>query len=275
MLAKRILTGIIGGAATIGIIYEGNWLFFLMILVLSLVGWLEYTNMTSKLKLNVADRTGAVWLVCFFGAYWFGAVKLMFFLFFFLMVWLLLRTVFFHTVATPADSAYTLYGLVYIGGGFLAMLALRSGTLASYVTDYFGIVMLEPARFMVYLLVLSTWASDTFAFAFGKLWGKTKLCPTISPGKTQEGAIGGVIGTIVVALLFSLVFKFSLIHGLAIGVIIAIAAPLGDLAESILKRVCGVKDSGQIIPGHGGVLDRFDSLFFAAPAVYMYLLLIA
>lgn len=275
MLAKRIITGIIGGAATIGIIYEGNWLYFLMMLVLSLAGWLEYSKMVRSLQAKAATRTGAVWLVCFLGAYWFGAVKLMYLLFFVLLIWLLLRTVFFHRLVTPGDSAYTLYGLLYIGGGFLAMLALRSGTLATYVTDYFSVVMLEPARFLMYLLVFSTWASDTFAFAVGKAFGKTKLCPQISPGKTQEGAIGGFIGTIVVALIFSLIFKFSLLHGLAIGVIIAVMAPLGDLAESILKRNCQVKDSGSIIPGHGGVLDRFDSLFFAAPAVYIYILLVA
>lgn len=275
MLAKRILTGIIGGAATIGIIYEGNWLFFLMMLLLTLVGWLEYRNMVSTLKVNLADRTGALWLICFLGAYWFGAMKLMFFLFFILMVWLLLRTVFFHTTVKPGDSAYTLYGLLYIGGGFLAMLALRSGTIATYFTDSFSTVMLEPARFLMYLVIFSTWASDTFAFAVGKWLGKNKLCPKISPGKTQEGAIGGFVGTIIVALIVSLIFKFSLLHGFAIGFIVAIMAPLGDLAESILKRVCNIKDSGHIIPGHGGVLDRFDSLFFAAPAVYIYLLLVA
>lgn len=155
------------------------------------------------------------------------------------------------------------------------MLALRSGLIAASMTQHFSTVMLEPARFILFLLVFSTWASDTFAFAVGKAAGKTKLCPTISPGKTQEGAIGGFVGTIVVALIFSAIFGFSLLHGFAIGLIVAIAAPLGDLVESILKRVCDVKDSGTLIPGHGGVLDRFDSLLFAAPAVYVYITLIA
>ena len=105
--------------------------------------------------------------------------------------------------------------------------------------------------------------------------GQNKLCPSISPGKTREGAIGGFLGTLLIALIFSLIFEFSVIHALAIGIIIAVMAPLGDLVESILKRVCQVKDSGMLIPGHGGVLDRFDSLIFTAPAVYVYLVLIS
>ena len=240
MLAKRILTGIVGGAFTIFVIYEGNWLFFLMMALLSLVAWYEYGNLVHKLHAVTADKCGAVWLVAMLAAYWFGSTKVMLVLALGLLFWLMLRTVFFHNKIKPVDSAYTLYGLLYIGCGFLAMLALRSGSVASFMGSSFGAVMLEPARFFVFLLIFSTWASDTFAFA----------------------------------VIFSLIFKFSVLHALAIGVIIGIMAPLGDLVESILKRVCGVKDSGNIIPGHGGVLDRFDSLLFAAPAMYVYLMLV-
>lgn len=275
MLAKRIITGVIGGALTIGIIYEGGWLFFFMMILLAILGWHEYCNLVRKLGANLSERLGAGWIVCFFAAYWFGSVKVMMLLAVAAMLWLLLQTVLFHGKIKPVDSAYTLYGLLYVSGGFLAMLALRNGQIASYITDAFSSVMLEPARFFMFLLIFSTWASDTFAFAVGKVKGKNKLCPSISPGKTQEGALGGFIGTVVTALVFSLIFQFSLIHALAIGIIIAVAAPLGDLVESILKRVCQVKDSGTLIPGHGGVLDRFDSLLFAAPAVYVYLTLIA
>ena len=244
MLAKRILTGIVGGAFTIFVIYEGNWLFFLMMALLSLVAWYEYGNLVHKLHAVTADKCGAVWLVAMLAAYWFGSTKVMLVLALGLLFWLMLRTVFFHNKIKPVDSAYTLYGLLYISCGFLAMLALRSGSVASFMGSSFGAVMLEPARFFVFLLIFSTWASDTFAFAVGKMMGKVKLCPAISPGKTREGAIGGFVGTLAVAIIFSLIFKFSVLHALAIGVIIGIMAPLGDLVESILKRVCGVKDSG-------------------------------
>lgn len=275
MLAKRIITGIVGGGLTIFIIYEGNWLFFIMMTLLALLGWREYVRMLHAVKANLTEYAGYVWLAAVFGAWWFAGIKLLFLLCVVMMSWILLRTVVCHRSVSLSDSAYSLYGLLYIGGGFLAMLALRNGMLASYLTGAFQNVMLEPARFFVFLLVFSTWASDTFAFAAGKAVGKNKLCPSISPGKTREGALGGCIGTIVVALIFSLIFKFSLLHGLAIGLIVAIMAPLGDLVESVLKRTCGIKDSGNIIPGHGGILDRFDSLLFAAPAVYAYLMLVA
>lgn len=274
MLAKRILTGIIGGAFTIFVVYEGNWLFFLMMALLAVVAWYEYNNMIRKLQVVTVDTGGAVWLLAMLGAYWFGSTKVMFLLGLLLLCWLMLRTVFFHDKVKPVDSAYALYGLLYIGSGFLALLALRSGSAVSFMSGRFSTAMVDPAQFFVFLLIFSTWASDTAAFAVGKIKGKVKLCPSISPGKTREGAIGGFVGTLIVALVFSLIFKFSILHALALGIIIGVMAPLGDLAESILKRVCGVKDSGNIIPGHGGVLDRFDSLLFAAPAMYVYLMLV-
>ena len=130
MLAKRILTGIVGGAFTIFVIYEGNWLFFLMMALLSLVAWYEYGNLVRKLHAVPADKCGAVWLVAILAAYWFGSTKAMLVLALGLLCWLMLRTVFFHDKVKPVDSAYTLYGLLYIGCGFLAMLALRSGSVA-------------------------------------------------------------------------------------------------------------------------------------------------
>lgn len=274
MLAKRIITGIVGAAFTIFVIYEGSWLFFLMMTVLALLGWQEYVKMLRKLKADLTVIVGHVWIVCLFAAYWFANIKVITLLGVVMMSWILLRTVLRHDMIKPVDSAYSLYGLLYIAGGFLAMLVLRSGMIGDSLQGQFQTILIEPSRFIVFLLVFSTWASDTFAFAAGKMKGKTKLCPTISPGKTVEGFIGGFAGTVITAVLFSVIFKFSLLHGLIIGIIIAIMAPLGDLIESVLKRNCDVKDSGNLIPGHGGILDRFDSLLFAAPAIYVYLLLI-
>ena len=127
--------------------------------------------------------------------------------------------------------------------------------------------------------MLGVWASDTFAYFAGSAFGKHKLCPTISPNKSVEGAVAGFIGSVAVIiggmhyLNTANVFQGSTLLAVMLGVGVAIVAPLGDLVESILKRNFGVKDSGKIFPGHGGVLDRCDSLLFAIPVGYYVFLL--
>jgi phosphatidate cytidylyltransferase len=119
------------------------------------------------------------------------------------------------------------------------------------------------------------WMSDTWALFGGKALGKHKLAPTLSPGKTSEGLVSGILGALVTGALFGLWIHIPLIHGAAIGAIAGLVGPLGDLFESALKREIGVKDFGTIMPGHGGTLDRFDSLLFVMPIAYLYLRLIA
>jgi phosphatidate cytidylyltransferase len=126
------------------------------------------------------------------------------------------------------------------------------------------------------LPVLLTWASDVGAYAAGRLIGGRKLIPSVSPGKTVAGAIGGVLLTVVVCLLFvryllrpQAQLAFTTLGTLIFGVAISVTAQVGDLAESLLKREARVKDSGTLFPGHGGALDRLDSLFFVLPVAYV------
>ena len=130
---------------------------------------------------------------------------------------------------------------------------------------------LSAGAVYLWIAFLGTWASDTFAYLVGSKIGRTKLAPLISPGKTREGAVGGLIGTIVTVAVFGSLFQLPLHHLLALGLLVGIVAPLGDLVQSVIKRYVGVKDSGNFFPGHGGVLDRFDSILFAVPAVYYYI----
>ena len=126
---------------------------------------------------------------------------------------------------------------------------------------------------MLSILVL-IWVNDSFAFIVGKNIGRTKLFVSVSPKKTIEGFIGGFIFTLIAAYLVSisrLNLGFSVIHWFAIAAIISIIGTIGDLVESKLKRQAKIKDSGTIMPGHGGILDRLDSLLFAAPFVYLYI----
>lgn len=128
--------------------------------------------------------------------------------------------------------------------------------------------------------VVLTWLSDTFAYFAGRLWGKRKLIPRVSPGKTVAGALGAVIGTPLAAVGYALflqrfaTWRPELMEAALFGVAVSMAAQVGDLAESLLKRDVGVKDSGKLLPGHGGALDRFDSLFFTLPLGYAFFVLL-
>jgi len=129
------------------------------------------------------------------------------------------------------------------------------------------------------ILFLSVWLCDTSAFFFGTKWGKKKILPKISPKKSWVGSISGFITSLLIFIIsyyFGLLGnKYTLVDGLIIGSIAGIFSQLGDFAESLLKRDAGVKDSGNILRGHGGILDRFDSLLFSSPMVYIYLLIFA
>ncbi|MEX0988030.1 MAG: phosphatidate cytidylyltransferase [Bacteroidales bacterium] len=131
----------------------------------------------------------------------------------------------------------------------------------------------DPA-FLVILLSL-IWVFDAAAYIFGSLFGKTQIAPSVSPGKTLEGLVSGMMFTALAGyIIFRLTSEFTALQWVMIGCVVGLGATAGDLFESKLKREAGVKDSGQIIPGHGGILDRFDSLLFTAPLFYIVILIL-
>lgn len=133
----------------------------------------------------------------------------------------------------------------------------------------------ELGFYALWLILGGAWLTDTFAYFSGRAFGKRKLCPHISPHKTVAGAVGGVIGTTAAALLYGLVLNtFFTVHFLpllGLGVSLGLLAQMGDLTASWMKREQGIKDFGNLMPGHGGVMDRFDSILFTAPAVCLFL----
>jgi phosphatidate cytidylyltransferase len=132
-----------------------------------------------------------------------------------------------------------------------------------------------PYSRLVWLIVITAFGTDVMAYFTGYLLGKHKLCPKISPKKTIEGSIGGVLGSIILSGLFGYFFMPDiLIHCLVIGLLGGIVSQFGDLTASIFKRKMGIKDYGNLIPGHGGILDRFDSVLFTGPMVYYYIILV-
>lgn len=168
------------------------------------------------------------------------------------------------------SSAATVSGALYTGGTLSFGIFIRS------LPGVRGTSPAQPSEGFILLLlpVLVTWASDTCAYFAGKTLGRRRLAPHVSPGKTVEGSVAGLIGA--VAMGFALGFllddypNFPIVPatGALIGLLLGVAGQLGDLAESSLKREAGVKDSGSILPGHGGMLDRFDALFFTIPLAY-------
>ena len=156
-------------------------------------------------------------------------------------------------------------------------------TIAAYDFGAFALLSF-PCYFMVWLhevyspkmlllVFILLWANDTFAYLTGRLLGKHKLFPRISPGKTIEGSIGGLVFTLAGVIIFShYVDWLPMKAAIGMGVIAVVFGTLGDLCESMLKRQAGVKDSGNLIPGHGGILDRFDSVLFSVPFICVYLL---
>lgn len=159
--------------------------------------------------------------------------------------------------SAASDVAWTLLGVAWIAGGGAAaasMLKLRDGI------------------FLLVAYILITALDDIGAYFSGTRFGKHKMAPSISPAKSWEGWAGGFLSSLAGGLLFAFLLEsLDAVHGLAIGAISGVLAPAGDLVESLAKREIGIKDSGRLLPGHGGLLDRLDAILFCAPAVYLYL----
>ena len=163
----------------------------------------------------------------------------------------------------------TIFGAFYVS---LLSFIIRLGHAAPDVPATAPLAALGGERGWILLLVFAVWSYDTGAYLVGKNFGRTKFLSHISPSKTVEGLVGGVVATTVVTAIMLWGLGQQPIHALVLGPLTALAAQAGDLAESVLKRAAGAKDSGTLIPGHGGILDRVDSFVFAAPVVTLYVL---
>jgi len=197
---------------------------------------------------------------------------------------------FFVPVGLGTQTAYYVYTVV-----MFAMLIAFSNTISfHHLIVLYSMTLMIPTMlgtilglrefddrhgmFYVIIAIFSAWISDTGAFAAGSLWGRHKLCPKISPKKTVEGVIGGLVLNVAAMLVFGYIFQVffyayqvnvSYLSLLLIGVGGAVMSVLGDLIFSLIKRSCHIKDFGELIPGHGGILDRFDSVIFVSPFVYL------
>ena len=260
MLRTRALTAIILLPIVIGCIYQGKLLFLALLALLLTLAEIEFCHLMARkdFRPTLVFGIGMVWL--FLLDTYAPSLGLLRPGMALIVLASLAWQLFYRQDSPVADWALTVTGGLYLGLCGACLIGLRD---------------LRDGLWWTLTTVLSIMFADSGAYFIGRAWGRHKLAPTLSPGKTWEGYLGGVIvGGLVTALLASL-WHLGAVHGLVLGLLIAILAPLGDLAISMIKRHVGAKDSSNLIPGHGGALDRVDSILWAAVIGYYYVQLFA
>lgn len=264
-MLRRTLTAIIGIPFLLYIIISGDWILRATILVVSLIGIYEFYNAFSR-KYKPIKLAGylVATLLIITSLYTTLTFEIALGL---VIIGILIQMLIQYPKYTIIDACITIFGVLYIGF-FLSLI--------SSVRD------MVLGEFFVWIIFISAWGTDTFAYFTGFFFGKNKLAPVLSPKKTIEGAIGGVIGAALLGFVYTWVYgtyyNIEVMKYLftvpALTACTSIIAQLGDLSASAIKRSLEVKDFGYILPGHGGILDRFDSVLFTSPFIYIILQLI-
>lgn len=272
---QRVAVALVGIPIAVGATYRGGWVLGALLAVASVLASLEFYRMAERRNARPFARLGAASAAAVVllavaardaGPREAGIdalLTLLVLLSVALAIWLR------GTEGEPLLSvAVTVFGVAYTGSLLAYGIFLRHlpGTEGAW-----------HGTALVFAPVLLTWSSDTFAYFVGRRWGRRKLIPRVSPGKTVEGSSGALVGTVLVSVAYASLlagfgtYRIEVGEAILFGILMSAAAQLGDLAESLLKRDAGVKDSGALLPGHGGALDRFDSLLFTLPVAYAFL----
>lgn len=262
MLIRRTISALMLIPPVVLAAYLGGWYLFVAVLLAGLLAGREYLLLLRRLNLNPSIPLTLIFFLC-----------------------------------AMADGQWPELGILGWAAWPAAALMLaeqvfrrnRPGSLYSWACSYAGVIYiglslgffvrlraLDQGLAWIALALIGVWVSDSTAYFVGGAWGRRRLAPFISPKKSWEGLVGGLAaGMLVVWLIGWLALGLPHWQGLVLGVVVVAAATLGDLAESVIKRQVSVKDSGNLIPGHGGMLDRVDSLLFVGPAVYYIAMLFA
>jgi len=267
-LFTRVLTGVAIGLIALVVVIRGGLVFWVAMAALAVIGLNEFYRLTAAYK--PVRLPGLLSVLCLLAAAQWGDAR-----------WVLGATALsfagialFGLVIGPKPGvtvrlAVTLLGALYLGLGFAHLVLLRG---------LGGEDLAVLGRDVVLLVVFGTWAGDTMAYFTGRWFGSTPMAPVLSPKKTWEGFAGGLISTVLVVVFIGLYVHYDVPDwgpgdSVVLGLLIGIVGPLGDLFESLVKRDVQIKDSGRGLPGHGGVLDRFDALLWASVAAYYVLTL--
>lgn len=257
-MKKRILTAILALIIFVPFVLYGALPFTLLVYLLATIGLIELIKMR---KMNHSLVPAIIAILFLWIMLWdfeqdiipvIGLDKLELIMVFGLL--LLACTVLSKNAFHFDDAGFMLLSALYIGMGFYYLIVVRA----------------DGLNYIFYVLFV-IWATDTGAYFFGRAFGKKKLWPKISPNKTIEGAVGGIVLACVVGVVFQLVdpFPYTMFTMIGITILVSVFGQIGDLVESAFKRYYDVKDSGNILPGHGGILDRLDSLLFVLPILHV------
>ena len=259
-LVNRVLVAVPLAVVTIAAVYQGGWAVTLFAVVAGALATHELFAMARATRpMAIAGQIGT--MIAIVGAHWAGVEWVVAAIPITLLLAFVLAAAVSMKESATVSIAITLLAPVWIGTGLASLVLLRD---------------MDPNDFGLNILLavlLGTWASDIFAFFGGRLFGRRRLAPAISPKKTVEGfVIGVVFGSLAVWwTLYAIEDHVTHVQAAVLGVVVALVAPFGDLFESFLKRDLGVKDSGRLLGGHGGVLDRIDAMLFAFPAAWIAL----
>lgn len=260
----RILSAVLGIPVIILVLYYGRTTLTIALTIVTLIGLKEFYGVFKKIAIKPFEMTGLIsgaLIIASTGLYGERATEIVPFVLI-ACIFICFSIMIFTGRTRITDLGVTLLGIVYVSI-FMSLILLI------YINEY--------GKLFIWLVFILAWAEDTFAYFIGINFGRHKLCPSISPKKSVEGAVGGLSGSVIGSLVFGFVahrlsgISFKAVDIMVLGVIGGALAQLGDLSASLIKRYAGVKDYGNIIPGHGGILDRFDSILFTAPVVYYYI----
>jgi phosphatidate cytidylyltransferase len=275
-LLMRFVSGFIGIPLLIVLVFTKNGLpFILAVGVLSLIGLYEFYTSARKVGIKPQEWAGVVSVLLFILTAT-NKLNIESFVLKGISTLFIIATLTFELLrkdrAPIKNLGATYLSVVYVGWLFSYLVAIRgiNGTFHINAIPQ-GI---PTGAWLVLFVIFAAWAADTGAYLVGRKWGNHKLAPNLSPGKTWEGMWAGLASSVLISILMGAGLDIPLIHRFILGMAIGISSLVGDLVESSVKREVGIKDFGSILPGHGGILDRFDGLFFAAPMFYYYTTLI-
>lgn len=267
-LATRVIVALFGIPLIVIICILGKLPFLIFTLIIGLVSFFEFSKMISRRKFfpNLLIGFLSVTIIIVNSFFNFTSLEV---ISFFIVPILLLLELFRRNESAIVNIGTTLIGIYYIGLFASSLVLIRE-----YFRDsYF---LYDQGGYIIISVLASIWVCDSAAYFIGTAIGKHKISARVSPHKSWEGAIAGFVFSIITMVLAQIIFLnfISVIDAVAIGIIIGTFGQVGDFVESLIKRDSNVKDSSSIIPGHGGIFDRFDSLLFSAPIIYLYMELI-